>query len=34
MPLLAINLSDRLYEQIKDLVERGNYQSPESFLEK
>lgn len=33
MPLLAINLSDRLFLDIKDHVEKGKYQSPESFLE-
>src|SRR5262245_55207129 len=33
MPLLAINLSDSLFATIKDLVESGNYQTPESFLE-
>jgi hypothetical protein len=33
MPLLAINLSDKLFFQIKELVERGLYQSFESFVE-
>jgi hypothetical protein len=33
MPLLAINLSDQLFGPIRDLVEKGDYQSPESFLE-
>ena len=33
MPLLAINLSDRLFADIKEHVETGKYQSPESFLE-
>jgi hypothetical protein len=33
MPLLAINLSDKLFLQIKELVERGSYQSFEGFLE-
>jgi hypothetical protein len=33
MPLLAINLSDKLFLQIKERVERGNYQSFETFLE-
>src|SRR6516225_5202840 len=33
MPLLAINLSDKLFLQVKELVEKGSYQSPESFLE-
>ena len=33
MPLLAINLSDTLYDQIKVLVEKGLYKSLESFLE-
>ena len=32
MPLLAINLSDKLFLAIKELVEKGNYQSPESFI--
>ncbi len=33
MPLLAINLSDKLFIAIKELVEKGDYQTPESFLE-
>ena len=33
MPLLAINLSDTLSDQIKVLVEKGLYRSFESFLE-
>lgn len=33
MPLLAMNLSDTLYDQIKVLVEKGLYKSFESFLE-
>ena len=33
MPLLAINLSDKLFQSIKELVEKGKYQSPESFIE-
>jgi hypothetical protein len=33
MPLLAMNLSDKLFLQIKELVEKGAYQNPESFLE-
>jgi hypothetical protein len=33
MPLIAMNLSDKLFYQIKDLVERGLYISPEAFLE-
>jgi hypothetical protein len=33
MPLLAINLSDKLYGEIKPLVEQGLYQSFEAFLE-
>jgi hypothetical protein len=33
MPLFAINLSDKLFASIKDLVEKGHYQTPESFLE-
>jgi DNA-binding transcriptional ArsR family regulator len=33
MPLLAMNLSDNLFMQIKELVEKGAYQNPESFLE-
>jgi hypothetical protein len=33
MPLLAVNVSDRLFVDIKELVEKGKYQSPESFLE-
>jgi hypothetical protein len=33
MPLLAINLSDKLFLAIKELVEKGHYQSPESFIE-
>jgi hypothetical protein len=33
MPLLAINLSDALFLQMKALVERGNYQNFENFLE-
>jgi hypothetical protein len=33
MPLLAVNLSDKLFLAVKELVERGNYQSPESFIE-
>ena len=33
MPLLAINLSDTLSDQIKVLVEKGLYKSFESFLE-
>ncbi|HKB03329.1 MAG TPA: hypothetical protein VKD90_13985, partial [Gemmataceae bacterium] len=30
---MAMNLSDTLFATIKELVERGKYQSPESFLE-
>jgi hypothetical protein len=30
---MAINLSDKLFLQIKELVERGNYKTFESFLE-
>ena len=33
MPLLAINLSDTLSDQIKVLVEKGLYRSFEAFLE-
>jgi hypothetical protein len=33
MPLLAINLSDKLFFHVKELVERGLYQSFESFVE-
>jgi hypothetical protein len=33
MPLIAMNLSDKLFSQIKDLVERGLYISPDAFLE-
>jgi len=33
MPLLAINISDKLFLDIKEYVEKGKYQSPESFLE-
>ncbi|MBV8126714.1 MAG: hypothetical protein JO114_03505 [Planctomycetaceae bacterium] len=33
MPLLAINLSDTLFEQVKVLVEKGLYKSFESFIE-
>src|SRR5262245_2884455 len=33
MPLIAMNLSDKLFYQIKELVERGLYISPEAFLE-
>jgi hypothetical protein len=33
MPLIAVNLSDKLFYQIKELVERGLYLSPEAFLE-
>jgi hypothetical protein len=33
MPLLAINLSDKLFLAIKELVEKGKYQDPESFIE-
>src|SRR3954462_14850084 len=33
MPLLAVNLSDKLFFQVKELVERGLYQSFESFVE-
>ncbi|HEV3256669.1 MAG TPA: hypothetical protein VG013_07320 [Gemmataceae bacterium] len=33
MPLLAMNLSDKLFLAIKELVEKGNYHSPEGFLE-
>ncbi len=33
MPLLAINLSDKLFIAIKELVEKDSYQSPEAFLE-
>jgi hypothetical protein len=33
MPLLAMNLSDTLYDQVKVLVEKGLYKSFESFLE-
>jgi hypothetical protein len=33
MPLLAINLSDTLFDQIKVLVEKGLYKSFESFVE-
>ena len=33
MPLLAINLSDTLFDQIKPLVEKGLYKSFESYLE-
>jgi hypothetical protein len=33
MPLVAVNLSDTLFEPIKQLVERGRYASFESFLE-
>lgn len=33
MPLLAINISDKLFHSIKELVERGAYQSFENFLE-
>jgi hypothetical protein len=33
MPLLAINLSDTLADQIKPLVEKGLYKSFEAFLE-
>src|SRR6476661_4482222 len=33
MPLVAINLSDTLMDQIKPLVEKGQYKSFEAFLE-
>src|SRR5215469_531792 len=33
MALLAINLSDKVFLDIKELVEKGKYQSPESFIE-
>jgi hypothetical protein len=33
MPLIAMNLSDKLLGQIKDLVEKGMYVSIEAFLE-
>jgi hypothetical protein len=33
MPLLAINLSDKLFRDIKELVEDGKYDSFEGFLE-
>src|SRR5437016_3846959 len=33
MPLLAVNVSDKLLFDIKEHVEKGKYQSPESFLE-
>lgn len=33
MPLLAVNLSDKLFTDIKPLVEKGLYQSFESFIE-
>ena len=33
MPLLAINLSDTLFDQIKPLVEKGLYKSFEAYLE-
>ncbi len=33
MAMLAMNISDRLFQQIKELVERGLYFSPEAFLE-
>src|SRR5262245_32573960 len=33
MPLLAINVSDKLFFQVKELVEGGTYQSFETFLE-
>jgi hypothetical protein len=33
MPLIAVNLSDKLFYQITELVERGLYLSPEAFLE-
>lgn len=33
MPVLAINLPEALFAQIKALVEDGKYQSPDAFLE-
>jgi hypothetical protein len=33
MPLIAINLSDKLFIVIRELVEQGHYQNFESFLE-
>lgn len=33
MPLLAINLSDTLFAQIKEHVEKGKYSSFEAFIE-
>src|SRR5437660_12032345 len=33
MPLLAINLSDKLFLAIKQQIEKGSYQNFESFLE-
>jgi hypothetical protein len=33
MPLLAINLSDKLFQAVKELVEGNKYQTFESFLE-
>lgn len=33
MPMLAVNISDKLFLDIKELVEKGKYQSPEAFLE-
>lgn len=33
MAMLAMNLSDKLFQQIKVLVEQGLYVSPEAFLE-